>query len=110
MSLPKINTPEYRLNVPSTDEEIRYRPFLVKEEKLLLIAQETGNEKATYEAIRKIITSDDAAGRQLDFLMQELNREANTLASKSADAETTKTAVELKVLIEQMREQIQNVE
>ena len=57
MSLPKINTPEYRLVVPSTDEEIRYRPFLVKEEKLLLIAQETGTDKATYEAIRNIITS-----------------------------------------------------
>ena len=57
MSLPKINTPEYRLNVPSSDEEIRYRPFLVKEEKLLLIAQETGTDKATYEAIRNIITS-----------------------------------------------------
>ena len=49
-------------------------------------------------------------GRRLDFLMQELNREANTLGSKSADAETTRAAVELKVLIEQMREQIQNVE
>ena len=57
MSLPKINTPEYRLNIPSTDEEIKYRPFLVKEEKLLLIAQETGTDKATYEAIRNIITS-----------------------------------------------------
>ena len=57
MSLPKINTPEYRLVIPSTDEEIRYRPFLVKEEKLLLIAQETGTDKATYEAIRNIITS-----------------------------------------------------
>ena len=57
MSLPKINTPEYRLNVPSTDEEIRYRPFLVKEEKVLLIAQETGTDKATYEAIRTIIKS-----------------------------------------------------
>ncbi len=49
-------------------------------------------------------------GRRLDFLMQELNREANTLGSKSADTETTKAAVDLKVLIEQMREQIQNVE
>ena len=49
-------------------------------------------------------------GRRLDFLMQELNREANTLGAKSADAETTKAAVDLKVLIEQMREQIQNVE
>ena len=57
MSLPKINTPEYRLNVPSTDEEITYRPFLVKEEKLLLIASETEDEDATYRAIRKIIES-----------------------------------------------------
>ena len=55
MSLPKINTPEYTLNVPSTDEEIRYRPFLVKEEKVLLIAQETGTDQATYDAIRTII-------------------------------------------------------
>ncbi len=57
MSLPKLNTPEYRLNVPSTDEEIRYRPFLVKEEKVLLVAQETGTDKATYDAIRNIIKS-----------------------------------------------------
>jgi uncharacterized protein (TIGR00255 family) len=49
-------------------------------------------------------------GRRLDFLMQELNREANTLGSKSVDAETTRVSIELKVLIEQMREQVQNVE
>ena len=49
-------------------------------------------------------------GRRLDFLMQELNREANTLSSKSVVADTTRCAVELKVLIEQMREQIQNIE
>ncbi len=60
--------------------------------------------------IRQALDSEDAVGRRLDFLMQELNREANTLGSKSADAETTKAAVELKVLIEQMREQIQNIE
>ena len=60
--------------------------------------------------IRGIIGNGGAVGRRLDFLMQELNREANTLGSKSADSETTKAAVELKVLIEQMREQIQNVE
>jgi uncharacterized protein (TIGR00255 family) len=53
---------------------------------------------------------DEPVGRRLDFLMQELNREANTLASKSADAELTKIAIELKVLIEQMREQVQNLE
>jgi len=60
--------------------------------------------------IREALTNDEPVGRRLDFLMQELNREANTLGSKSADTETTRTAVELKVLIEQMREQIQNVE
>lgn len=60
--------------------------------------------------IRDALHSKKPVGRRLDFLMQELNREANTLGSKSADTETTKAAVDLKVLIEQMREQIQNVE
>jgi uncharacterized protein (TIGR00255 family) len=60
--------------------------------------------------IRDIVTRDEPVGRRLDFLMQELNREANTLASKSNDTETTRASVELKVLIEQMREQIQNIE
>lgn len=60
--------------------------------------------------IRLTIASDDAVGRRLDFLMQELNREANTLGAKSADAETSRAAVDMKVLIEQMREQVQNVE
>ena len=59
--------------------------------------------------IRETLQSDKPVGRRLDFLMQELNREANTLASKSADTETTKAAVDLKVLVEQMREQVQNV-
>ena len=57
MTLPIINAPEYKLRVPSTDEELTYRPFLVKEEKLLLIAQETGTEDATYRAIKNIIES-----------------------------------------------------
>ena len=60
--------------------------------------------------IRDALTDEKPVGRRLDFLMQELNREANTLGSKSADTDTTKSAVDLKVLIEQMREQIQNVE
>ena len=60
--------------------------------------------------IHQALASGEPVGRRLDFLMQELNREANTLGSKSADAATTKAAVELKVLIEQMREQIQNIE
>jgi uncharacterized protein (TIGR00255 family) len=60
--------------------------------------------------IRKTFASDEPAGRRLDFLMQELNREANTLSSKSQDIETTRAAVDMKVLIEQMREQVQNIE
>jgi uncharacterized protein (TIGR00255 family) len=59
---------------------------------------------------RRILAAPDPAGRRLDFLMQEFNREANTLGSKSVDQRTTQAAVELKVLIEQMREQVQNIE
>jgi uncharacterized protein (TIGR00255 family) len=60
--------------------------------------------------IRRVINGSEPAGRRLDFLMQELNREANTLSSKSQDLETTRSAVDMKVIIEQMREQVQNVE
>jgi uncharacterized protein (TIGR00255 family) len=59
---------------------------------------------------RKVVGSAEAAGRRLDFLMQEFNREANTLSSKSQDQVTTRIAVDMKVLIEQMREQVQNIE
>ena len=57
-----------------------------------------------------MIDGSEPAGRRLDFLMQELNREANTLSSKSQDLETTRSAVDMKVIIEQMREQVQNAE
>jgi uncharacterized protein (TIGR00255 family) len=60
--------------------------------------------------VNKTFTMTEPAGRRLDFLMQELNREANTLSSKSQDIETTRAAVDMKVLIEQMREQVQNIE
>ncbi len=60
--------------------------------------------------IRRVLESSDSIGRRLDFLMQELNREANTLGSKSIAGVTTQASVELKVLVEQMREQIQNLE
>ncbi|MFI0473154.1 YicC/YloC family endoribonuclease [Halomonas sp. HMF6819] len=62
------------------------------------------------DEVRRQLTQKGPQGRRLDFLMQELNREANTLSSKSVVADTTRCAVELKVLIEQMREQIQNIE
>ncbi len=60
--------------------------------------------------VERVLSSDEPVGRRLDFLMQELNREANTLSSKSSDVEVTRAGVEMKVLIEQMREQIQNIE
>jgi uncharacterized protein (TIGR00255 family) len=59
---------------------------------------------------RRVFALPEAVGRRLDFLMQEFNREANTLGSKSVDSRTTQAAVELKVLIEQLREQVQNLE
>jgi len=60
--------------------------------------------------IRRIFTQREPVGRRLDFLLQEFNREANTLGSKSVDTRTTNIAVELKVLIDQIREQVQNIE
>jgi len=60
--------------------------------------------------LRRVLERDEPIGRRMDFLMQELNREANTLGSKSADSDTTAVSVEMKVLIEQMREQVQNIE
>ncbi len=62
------------------------------------------------QEVASVLDSPDPAGRRLDFLMQELNREANTLSSKSQDVETTRAAVDMKVAIEQMREQVQNIE
>ncbi|AMN48294.1 hypothetical protein ACG33_14535 [Steroidobacter denitrificans] len=62
------------------------------------------------DEVTSVLNADQPAGRRLDFLMQELNREANTLSSKSQDSETTKAAVDMKVFIEQMREQVQNIE
>jgi uncharacterized protein (TIGR00255 family) len=59
---------------------------------------------------RRTLVAPEPAGRRLDFLLQEFNREANTLSSKSQDLETTRIAVEMKVIIEQMREQVQNIE
>jgi len=86
------------------------------EQELVIIAQRLDVEEeldrleAHLDEIADVLRRPEAVGRRLDFLMQELNREANTLASKSADTETTRAAVELKVLIEQMREQVQNIE
>ena len=74
------------------------------------VAEEMDRLDAHVAETRRILKKGGSQGRRLDFMMQEFNRESNTLASKSISAEVTAAAVELKVLIEQMREQIQNVE
>ena len=86
------------------------------EQELVLMAQkmdvdeELDRLEGHVQEVTTILGRGGAVGRRLDFLMQEFNREANTLASKSVDQESTRVAVDLKVLIEQMREQVQNVE
>jgi len=86
------------------------------EQELVMLAQKLDVEEEldrldTHIAeVLNVLDRDEAVGRRLDFLMQELNREANTLGSKSQDSVTTQQAVDLKVLIEQMREQVQNIE
>lgn len=74
------------------------------------VDEETSRLASHFAEVRQTLARDEAIGRRLDFLMQELNREANTLSSKSQDADMTRCAVEMKVLIEQMREQVQNIE
>lgn len=86
------------------------------EQELLITAQKLDVEEELdrlnghCKELEDVLERNEPIGRRLDFLMQEFNREANTLASKAADLQTTQSAVELKVLIEQMREQIQNIE
>lgn len=74
------------------------------------VAEELDRLNAHVAQLRDVLRKNEPVGRRLDFLIQELNREANTLSSKSVDMEVTRAAVELKVQIEQMREQVQNVE
>ncbi|EGV31237.1 Conserved hypothetical protein CHP00255 [Thiorhodococcus drewsii AZ1] len=90
-------------------------PIRLEQEISLLAAkldvdEEMDRLEAHVAEVRDVLTRKEPVGRRLDFLMQELNREANTLGSKSADVAVTREAVEMKVLIEQMREQVQNLE
>jgi uncharacterized protein (TIGR00255 family) len=74
------------------------------------VMEELDRIDAHVSEVRRILKQGGVSGRRLDFLMQELHREANTLGAKSTDVGTTRASVELKVLIEQMREQVQNIE
>lgn len=95
--------------------EVELNPDRIAQEMIILaqksdVAEELDRLDAHIREVRETLNADKPIGRRLDFLMQELNREANTLSSKSIDARVSRAAVDLKVLIEQIREQVQNVE
>ena len=90
-------------------------PQRLEQEMVLLaqksdVAEELDRLTTHVSEVQRVLKKGGAAGRRLDFLMQELNREANTLGSKAFEPRSTQAAVSLKVLIEQMREQVQNIE
>ncbi len=93
----------------SLDEE-RIRQELIMFAQRVDVDEELTRLTAHLQEVKRILDADSAAGKRLDFLMQELNREANTLGSKSVSTEVSQVSMALKVLIEQMREQIQNIE
>lgn len=117
-----------RTQVPLIIENIRARhvqrlqdlagtldPVRVEQESAVLlqrldVAEELDRLESHLEEVVRVLNQREPVGRRLDFLMQELNREANTLGSKSAHVDTSGASIELKVLIEQIREQIQNLE
>ncbi len=101
---------EQRLNEMTDMEAERREQALVQFVQRLDVDEEIERLKSHVTAVRDELQNQQPVGRKLDFFMQEFNREANTLGSKSMDAELTKLAVELKVVIEQMREQVQNIE
>ncbi|MCQ4268113.1 MULTISPECIES: YicC/YloC family endoribonuclease [Pseudomonadaceae] len=95
--------------------QVELDPQRLEQEMVLLaqksdVAEELDRLATHVGEVRRVLKTGGAAGRRLDFLMQELNREANTLGSKAFDPRSTQAAVNLKVLIEQMREQVQNIE
>lgn len=92
---------------PDTD---RLEQELVYQAQRMDVDEELDRLQSHVAELNDALKRKEPVGRRLDFLMQEFNRESNTLGSKSQDVETTKASVELKVLIEQMREQIQNIE
>ncbi len=93
-----------------THEEERVRQEVVLFAARIDIEEELSRLKVHLQEVQRILESGGAVGKRLDFLMQELHREANTLGSKSVSTEVSRTAMDMKVLIEQMREQVQNIE
>ena len=104
----KLNQRLRDAQINADDERIRQEVVLYAGK--IDVDEELTRLKAHMGELRRILAKGGAAGKRLDFLMQELNREANTLGSKAADIEITQASMDLKLLIEQMREQIQNIE
>ncbi len=114
--LPEISQ-QYRDRINEKLAEIKDQldPARLEQEMVIFlqktdVAEELDRLDVHTQEVAAVLAKSEPAGRRLDFLMQELNREANTLGSKSQDQRLTKASVELKVLIEQMREQVQNIE
>lgn len=104
-----------RLIAKLEDADVQLENNRLEQELVMLaqrvdVAEELDRLEAHVKETYNILKKKEAVGRRLDFMMQEFNRESNTLASKSINADITASAIELKVLIEQMREQIQNIE
>ena len=114
--LPEIrNSLQQKMLDRVADLKLPLDPGRIEQEVVLLsqkidVDEELDRLDAHVEEVYRVLGLDEPVGRRLDFLMQEFNRESNTLSSKSIDQRTTQAAVDLKVLIEQMREQVQNVE
>ncbi len=114
--LPEISA-GYRTRLEERFSEIKDQldPSRLEQEMVIFlqktdVAEELDRLNVHMQEIAAVLAKPEPAGRRLDFLMQELNREANTLGSKAHDSRLTKASVDLKVLIEQMREQVQNIE
>lgn len=114
--LPQVSKEQHnRLLKRFADAKVELDPGRLEQEMVIFahkidIAEEIDRTETHIAEVRRILDQGGAVGRRLDFLLQELNREANTLGSKSVDSVVTHAAVEMKVLIEQVREQVQNVE
>ena len=116
---PKLNDTEIRYRRKLEERlarlDVQAQPERLEQELVLLaqrldVTEELDRLSGHVTEVRDVLARDEPVGRRLDFLVQEMNREANTLGSKSQDEDLTRAAVDLKVLVEQMREQLQNLE
>ena len=104
----KLRQRLHEAQVSSDDERVRQEIVLFAQK--IDVDEELARLGAHLSELQRILQKGGSAGKRLDFLMQELNREANTLGSKSVDKEMSQASMDMKVLIDQMREQVQNIE